>query len=96
MTYILTSLLIGMAVSVSGIIGFVGLLVPHVCRLIFGADNRIVIPASFLIGGAYLVIADTLARTVIAPAQLPVGAITAIIGAPIFIYLLKTRFQSVY
>ncbi len=95
MTYILTSLLIGLAVSVSGIIGFVGLLVPHVCRFIFGSDNRIVIPASFLIGGAYLVIADTVARTIIAPAQLPVGAITAIIGAPIFIYLLKTRFQSV-
>jgi iron complex transport system permease protein len=92
-TYILTSLLIGSAVSVTGIIGFVGLLVPHACRFIFGVDNRIVIPASFLIGAAYLVAADTIARTIIAPAQLPVGAITAIIGAPIFIYLLKTRFQ---
>jgi iron complex transport system permease protein len=94
MTYILTSLLIGSVVSVSGIIGFVGLLIPHACRFIFGVDNRIVIPASFLIGAAYLVTADTIARTIISPAQLPVGAITAIIGAPIFIYLLKTRFQA--
>ncbi|MCF8243121.1 MAG: iron ABC transporter permease [Melioribacteraceae bacterium] len=91
--YILSSLLIGAVVSVSGIVGFVGLLVPHATRLIFGVDNRIVVPASFFIGAAYLTFADTAARTVIAPAEIPVGAVTAIIGAPIFIYLLRKRFQ---
>ncbi|MBL1213759.1 MAG: iron ABC transporter permease [Ignavibacteriae bacterium] len=92
-TYILTSLMIGSIVSVSGIIGFVGLLVPHVCRMIFGVDNRLVVPASFFVGAAYLTIADTLARTIISPAELPVGAVTAIIGAPLFIYLLRKRFN---
>ncbi|HEX2867641.1 MAG TPA: iron ABC transporter permease [Ignavibacteriales bacterium] len=92
-TYIVTSLMVGMLVSVSGIIGFVGLLVPHMCRMVFGADNRIVIPASFFVGAAYLLIADTLARVVISPAEVPVGAITAFIGAPIFVYLLRKRFR---
>lgn len=91
-TYFAASLLVGALVSVSGIIGFVGLLVPHVCRLIWGVDNRIIIPTSFFIGAIYLTIADTIARTIISPAELPVGAITAIIGAPVFIYLLRTRF----
>jgi iron complex transport system permease protein len=92
-TYILASLMIGSIVSVSGIVGFVGLLVPHVCRMIFGVDNRIVVPASFFIGAAYLTLADTLARTIISPAELPVGAVTAILGAPVFIYLLRKRFH---
>ena len=92
-TYFAASLLIGAVVSVSGIIGFVGLVVPHVCRLIWGVDNRIIIPSSFFIGAMYLTIADTIARTIISPSELPVGAITAILGAPIFIYLLKTRFS---
>ena len=91
-TYILASILIGTVVSVSGIIGFVGLLVPHITRLIFGIDNKIVIPASFLIGASYLTLADSIARRIISPAELPVGAITAIIGAPVFIYLLRRRF----
>jgi iron complex transport system permease protein len=91
-TYILGSIMIGSIVSVSGIIGFVGLLVPHVCRMIFGLDNRIVLPASFFIGAAYLTLADTIARTAASPMELPVGAITAIIGAPIFIYLLRKKF----
>lgn len=95
-TYILASILIGTLVSVSGIIGFVGLLIPHICRMIFGIDNRIIFPASFFIGGSYLVIADTLARTIISPAELPVGAITALIGAPIFIYLLRRRFKLIF
>ena len=95
-TYILTSILIGTLVSVSGIIGFVGLLIPHVCRMIFGIDNRIIFPASFFIGGSYLVLADTIARTIISPAELPVGAITALIGAPIFIYLLRRRFKLIF
>ncbi len=92
-TYILTSIMIGALVSVSGIIGFVGLLVPHLCRMIFGADNRIVVPASFFVGASYLVLCDTLARTLTAPSEIPVGAVTAILGAPIFIYLLRKRFN---
>lgn len=96
LTYILTSIMIGTLVSVSGIIGFVGLLIPHVCRMIFGTDNRIIFPASFFIGGSYLIIADTIARIIISPAELPVGAITALIGAPIFIYLLRRRFKIIF
>ncbi|KAF0141950.1 MAG: transport system permease protein [Stygiobacter sp.] len=92
-TYILVSLMIGTIVSVSGIIGFVGLLIPHICRMIFGTDNRIVFPASFFIGAAYLTFADTVARTIAAPVELPVGAITALIGAPVFIYLLRKKFN---
>jgi iron complex transport system permease protein len=69
----------------------VGLLVPHVMRLIFGSDHRMLIPASALGGAIALVIADTLARTVVAPSDLPVGAMTAMVGAPLFIYLLRRR-----
>ena len=94
MTYILTSLMIGAIVSVSGIIGFVGLLIPHACRMIFGVDNRIILPASFFLGAAYLTLADTIARTAISPSELPVGAVTALIGAPVFIYLLRKRFNT--
>jgi iron complex transport system permease protein len=93
LTYVLVSLMIGTIVSVSGIIGFVGLLIPHLCRMIFGTDNRIVFPASFFIGAAYLTFADTIARTIAAPVELPVGAITALIGAPVFIYLLRKKFN---
>ena len=93
LTYLLVSLMIGTIVSVSGIIGFVGLLIPHICRMIFGTDNRIVFPASFFIGAAYLTFADTIARTIAAPVELPVGAITALIGAPVFIYLLRKKFN---
>ena len=89
--YLLASMLVGILVSVSGVIGFVGLLIPHITRLIFTSDNRIVLPASFLIGASFLILTDTLARTIISPTELPVGALTAIIGAPIFIYLLKTK-----
>lgn len=93
-TYLLSSLMIGAIVSVSGIIGFVGLLVPHICRMIFGVDNRIVLPASFFIGASYLILCDTLARTLISPSELPVGAVTAILGAPVFVYLLRKRFNT--
>ncbi|MCZ7601884.1 MAG: iron ABC transporter permease [Melioribacteraceae bacterium] len=92
-SYIIASIIVGAAVSVSGIIGFVGLLVPHIVRLIFGIDNRIVIPASFLLGASYLILADLFARSLMAPSELPVGAITALIGAPVFIYLLRKRFS---
>lgn len=87
----LTTGLVSVLVSVSGLIGFVGLVVPHVTRLIFGVDNRKILPFSFFIGAIYLTLTDTLARTVIAPAELPVGAITAILGSPIFIFFLKRK-----
>ena len=89
--YIAASILTGLAVSVSGAIGYVGLLVPHVMRLLFGSDHRILIPTAALGGAIAVVLADTLARTVVAPAELPVGAMTALAGAPLFIYLLRRR-----
>ncbi len=87
--YISASLLTALAVSVSGAIGYVGLLVPHAVRLIFGSDYRLLIPASAIGGAIAIVLADMLARTVLAPTELPVGAMTAMAGAPLFIYLLR-------
>jgi iron complex transport system permease protein len=89
--YLAGSLLTALAVAVSGAIGYIGLLVPHVMRMLFGSDYRLLIPASALGGAIVLIIADTLARTVIAPTELPVGAMTAIAGAPVFIYLLRRK-----
>jgi iron complex transport system permease protein len=89
--YLAASILTGLAVSVSGTIGYVGLLVPHVMRLLFGSDHRMLIPAAALGGAIGLVIADTVARTIVAPSELPVGAVTAIAGSPLFIYLLRRR-----
>ena len=86
--YVLASLLTATAVTTAGSIGFVGLIVPHMLRLVLGNDQRIILPASALAGGTLLVLADTLARTVIAPEQLPVGVITALLGVPTFLYLL--------
>lgn len=83
------SLLVGASVASSGSVGYVGLVVPHLVRLSFGSDNRLVIPAAAVAGAAFVIVADTLARTLIAPRELPVGAITALIGAPLFVYLLK-------
>ncbi len=85
----LSSLIAGVAVSMSGIIGFVGLIIPHTVRLIVGPDYRILIPASALLGAIFLIFADSIARIVISPAELPVGIITAFFGAPFFIYLLR-------
>lgn len=79
------ALLTAAAVSSAGSIGFVGLIVPHACRFALGPDHRLLLPASLLAGGTFLVLADTLARTVIAPEQLPVGVITALIGVPMFL-----------
>jgi iron complex transport system permease protein len=90
--YLAASVLTGLAVSVSGVIGYVGLLVPHVMRLIFGSDHRVLIPAAAFGGAIAVVIADTLARTVVAPNELPVGAMTALAGAPLFLYLLRKGF----
>jgi iron complex transport system permease protein len=86
------SLATALSVTTVGVIGFIGLVVPHLVRLIVGSDHRIVVPASALAGGSLLVIADTLARTIMAPRQLPVGALTAAIGVPLFLVLMsKTR-----
>ena len=81
--------MVGGSVAASGSVGFVGLIVPHIIRLAVGSDNRLVLPFSAVFGAAFVVLADTLARSVIAPRELPVGAITALIGCPLFIYLLK-------
>ncbi|MDM1696520.1 iron ABC transporter permease [Thiopseudomonas alkaliphila] len=86
--YLIASLLTATAVTTAGSIGFVGLIVPHMLRLVLGNDQRLILPASALAGGSLLVLADTLARTVIAPEQLPVGVITALLGVPTFLYLL--------
>ncbi len=85
----LGSLLTAAAVSISGLVAFVGLVVPHAVRLSLGPDHRFLLPASALAGAAFLIIADLLARTLLAPVEIPVGVITAIIGAPVFIYLLR-------
>jgi len=85
----LGSLLTGTAVSISGLVGFVGLVIPHIVRLIFGPDHRLLLPASALVGGLFLLLSDLLARLVMAPAEIPVGIITALVGAPFFIYLLR-------
>jgi iron complex transport system permease protein len=90
-SYLFASLITAASVSVCGLIGFVGLIVPHGSRLIFGPDHRILIPASALIGASFLIASDTLARILLAPVELPVGVITAAFGGPFFIYLLKTR-----
>jgi len=79
------------AVAVCGTIGFVGLIIPHVVRLLVGPDHRILLPLSFLLGGTFMVIADTLARTLFAPQEIPIGIITALFGGPFFIYLLKKK-----
>jgi iron complex transport system permease protein len=86
--FVAASLMIGAMVSVSGMIGFIGLMVPHVMRLIVGSDHRLLLPASFLAGGIFLAWADTIARILLAPAELPVGIITAFLGGPFFLFLL--------
>ena len=90
--FIMASLLTAFAVTQAGSIGFIGLIVPHMLRLISGSDHRLLIPASVLLGGSLLLISDTLARTLLAPQQLPVGVITALIGVPFFLYLLNKNF----
>ncbi len=89
LSYLLASFITGLAVSVSGVVGFVGLVVPHACRLVLGPDHRLLLPASFFAGASYLVLCDLLSRIILAPSEIPVGVVTAVIGAPVFIYLLK-------
>ena len=83
------SLLTALAVSLSGLVAFVGLLVPHAVRMIIGPNNRLLLPAAALAGGSFLIVADLLARTLLAPVEVPVGIFTAIVGAPVFVLLLR-------
>jgi len=95
LVYVLASVLTATAVSIAGNIGFVGLIVPHLTRLLVGSDHRRLIPAATLFGGLFLVVSDTLARTILAPRQLPVGVLTAMLGVPLFLLLLnRARLKS--
>ncbi|HEX5726104.1 MAG TPA: iron ABC transporter permease [Longimicrobiaceae bacterium] len=91
LAYGTASLLTAAAVAASGVIGFVGLVVPHVVRMLWGGDHRFLLPASVLLGAAFVVLADALARTAAAPAELPIGVVTAFVGVPFFVYLLRRR-----
>ena len=91
-----TSLMVGAAVSVAGLIGFVGLIIPHLLRLLFGPDHRLLIPAAALGGAAFLVLCDTVARTLLDGRELPVGAITAVAGGPLFLWLLRRYHQRTF
>lgn len=94
LVFAVTALATAISVTTVGVIGFIGLVVPHLIRIAAGSDHRIVLPASALAGGILLVIADTLARTVLAPRQLPVGALTAMLGVPLFLILMSRSRQS--
>ncbi|MCU0861195.1 MAG: iron ABC transporter permease [Methanomassiliicoccales archaeon] len=89
-----SALVTGAAVAFTGIIAFVGLMVPHIMRMVIGPDNRILFPASLLAGAIFLIVTDTVARTIMAPQELPVGIITAILGGPFFLYLLRRKKEA--
>ena len=91
MAIVLATLGVGASVAVSGMIGFIGLVIPHILRMAFSADNRLVIPGSAVLGAAVLVLADLIARTLDTPAELPIGILTAIIGTPVFIYIIMVE-----
>jgi iron complex transport system permease protein len=91
-----TSLMVGAAVSVSGLVGFVGLITPHLLRLVLGSDHRLLVPAAAAGGAAFLTVCDTVARTLMAGRELPVGAITALVGGPLFLYLLRRHNQRIF
>ena len=92
--YFLASLLTAAAVSIAGAIGFIGLIIPHMVRIAGGRDHRVLLPVAVLLGGSLLMLADTLARTIISPMQIPVGVLTAIIGVPVFLWLLHRGAKS--
>ena len=94
--YIAGSVMTGSVTAFTGPIGFIGLIVPHALRIAFGADHRILIPCSFLLGAAFLAVCDTVARTVLAPTEIPVGVITALLGGPFFIWLLRSKRRSLW
>lgn len=85
---LLATMAVGASVAVSGVIGFIGLVVPHILRMGFGADHRLVLPGSALLGATVLLLSDLFARTIVAPAELPIGIVTAVIGCPVFIYII--------
>jgi len=87
--YLVASLITGAVVSVSGPVAYIGLICPHLGRMMFGSDNRILFPTVFVFGAIFTLLADTLARTLLSPAELPVGVITALVGAPLFVYLVR-------
>jgi iron complex transport system permease protein len=89
--FFIGSIIIATVVSFTGLIGFVGLIIPHIARLLIGPDHRVMLPASALLGAIFLILCDTLARMVISPSEIPIGAITALVGAPMFIYLLRRK-----
>jgi iron complex transport system permease protein len=91
----LSSFIAAMAVAVSGIIGFVGLIIPHAIRLVMGPDHRVLLPYSAVVGAIFLIIADTMARTLVSPMEIPVGIITALAGAPFFLYLLSKKKREI-
>jgi iron complex transport system permease protein len=93
-SFLSSALVVGASVSVSGVIGFVGLIVPHCLRVAFGSDERLLIPASFLGGAVFLVWADAAARALVAPTEIPVGALTALCGGPFFVFLLRRQEQG--
>jgi len=90
---IVTSFMVSATVCYCGLLGFVGLVIPHLLRLVFGSDHRILVPASILGGGSYMIICDLLARVLPQQGEVPVGVVTAMVGAPLFIYLLKRSKQ---
>jgi len=94
LVFVAATLMTGTSVAVAGVIGWIGLVIPHAARLIVGEDHRLLIPASALLGATYLVLVDTLARTVTA-AEIPLGVLTALIGAPVFAVLLRRHFTRV-
>jgi iron complex transport system permease protein len=89
--FFIGSIIIATVVSFTGLIGFVGLIIPHIARLLIGPDHRVMLPASALLGAIFLILCDTLARMLISPSEIPIGAITALVGAPMFIYLLRRK-----
>jgi cobalamin transport system permease protein len=93
--FLAAALLTGSVVAFAGPIGFVGLIVPHALRMLIGPDNRLLVPTSLVGGAVFLLVADTLARNLLAPAELSVGVITSFCGAPFFVYLLRTRYRAV-
>jgi iron complex transport system permease protein len=94
--YFGASLITGSVIAYSGPIGFVGLIVPHILRLSLGADHRVLVPTSFFIGGTFLIICDTIARTILSPAEIPVGILTSILGGPFFLWLLIAKRRDIF
>jgi len=92
---LITAIMTGSAISFVGIIGFVDLIAPHIVHKIFGSSHRLALPMSALLGGTFMVVADLIARTVIAPSEMPVGAVTALVGAPFFAYIYFSRRRKV-